>query len=917
MRYDTYYQYSPYSFALIGLYMKGDVLEVEPRTGGRGWTFSNNAMGQPYRVSRIGAGTSNVTYHGCWPVKLCGRVHTYTNAMNQVTSFDDYDSNGRLRQMTDPLGVVTQINYDARGRVRTITQTPPAGQGNPRMTSYTYDGVGQLNTVSTPDGITLTYEYDAAHDLRSITDNLGNKITYSYDARGNESGEYVLDPDGTLIRTVDRIYDVRNFVESINAAGSITQFVNNTDGNPLTVTDPNLNSSTTHRYDDLGRLVETTDAFNNPISYTYDEHDRHSDVVAANGATTSYDRNEYGDIRIVSSGDHRRSSEFNIAGDVIWTYTSQDQLIRIDFEYDSLRRRTAVLTDVPEENVTFTYDTCVNGAGRLCGVTDQSGTTSFEYDVWGNVTRQIKNELGIDYITAYTYDDVDRVSSIIYPDGTQVTYLRDAVGHVSDVDVVSNGVTTRILSNRQYRADNLLAGQTFGNGLTETRLHDLQGRLDTQYLGALETRTYSYDANGNLTGQILPGNTTVFDYDALNRLVSELTGAGTDGYTYDPNGNRLTDASGSYTYEPGSNRIATMPDSSITYDPAGHITNIHGLILGYNQAGRLATISQPAKGNKPPKEVASMVYNAFSQRTHKITDTGTSVYHYDVDGNLILETTATGEFVARYIWVDSEPILFTGLAEVTTGKGKNRVTTLEEVSSYVHTDHLGTPRVATNDAQNVVWRWDEDAFGQTEPNEDPDGDGTVVPIKLRFPGQYADAETGFYYNWNRYYDPKTGRYITSDPIGLQGGTNTYLYANANPIKFIDPLGLQYVNFGGGYTGRIDSFNYKGESDFEIHIYDKNGNEVGVHGPKGWIPKHGHPPGPPDGVPESVCEQVKGTTIDELRNRDRFPPKGTVNIKGDFWKKFVKYGGSAAVVGNIHGNLSIERLCGMNPNHPAC
>ncbi len=74
-------------------------------------------------------------------------------------------------------------------------------------------------------------------------------------------------------------------------------------------------------------------------------------------------------------------------------------------------------------------------------------------------------------------------------------------------------------------------------------------------------------------------------------------------------------------------------------------------------------------------------------------------------------------------------------------------------------------------------------------NEDPDGDGGLFGYNLRFPGQYYDGGTGLHYNYFRYYDPSTGRYVTSDPIGLEGGLNTYGYAYQNPIRWIDPLGL--------------------------------------------------------------------------------------------------------------------------------
>ncbi|MEE9159338.1 MAG: RHS repeat-associated core domain-containing protein, partial [Gammaproteobacteria bacterium] len=74
----------------------------------------------------------------------------------------------------------------------------------------------------------------------------------------------------------------------------------------------------------------------------------------------------------------------------------------------------------------------------------------------------------------------------------------------------------------------------------------------------------------------------------------------------------------------------------------------------------------------------------------------------------------------------------------------------------------------------MLWCWAGLAFGNTAANKDPDGDGTNVNVRLRFPGQFKDGESGLYYNWNRYYDPGKGRYITSDPIGLDGGLNTYL-----------------------------------------------------------------------------------------------------------------------------------------------
>ena len=89
----------------------------------------------------------------------------------------------------------------------------------------------------------------------------------------------------------------------------------------------------------------------------------------------------------------------------------------------------------------------------------------------------------------------------------------------------------------------------------------------------------------------------------------------------------------------------------------------------------------------------------------------------------------------------------------------------------------------------MVWEWNRDAFGAGKVNRDVDGDGQNAIVRLRFPGQYYDRESGLFYNHFRDYDPKLGRYIQSDPIGLFGGINRYAYVGGNPVNYIDPTGL--------------------------------------------------------------------------------------------------------------------------------
>lgn len=120
---------------------------------------------------------------------------------------------------------------------------------------------------------------------------------------------------------------------------------------------------------------------------------------------------------------------------------------------------------------------------------------------------------------------------------------------------------------------------------------------------------------------------------------------------------------------------------------------------------------------------------------------------------------------------------------------KTRNSNGQDTVAYYHHDHLETPIQATDKAGNIVWAASYQAFSKasiTTPQATQDK--PTITSNLRLPGQYEDAETGLHYNFRRYYDPEIGRYVTQDPIGLEGGVNVYSYANGNPILYIDPRG---------------------------------------------------------------------------------------------------------------------------------
>ena len=124
--------------------------------------------------------------------------------------------------------------------------------------------------------------------------------------------------------------------------------------------------------------------------------------------------------------------------------------------------------------------------------------------------------------------------------------------------------------------------------------------------------------------------------------------------------------------------------------------------------------------------------------------------------------------------------------------GSTPIALLKDNSTYrIYAAQIDTPRVITeNQTNQTLWIWTSKPFGESKPNEDVDGDQVAFNYNLRFPGQYFDQETGKHYNFNRDYDPVTGRYVQSDPIGLDGGINGYQYAKNLPTIFLDETGLR-------------------------------------------------------------------------------------------------------------------------------
>jgi len=430
--------------------------------------------------------------------------------------------------------------------------------------------------------------------------------------------------------------------------------------------------------------------------------------------------------------------------------------------------------------------TADNGQGRLTSVADPAGTTRYHYDAQGRITREEKTILGVAYTTRYAYDPAGNLVEMTYPSGRTVTYPRDAKNRPTSVTATLG--TPRVLASEiAYDPAGNRTSFALGNGLAETWAYDPAGRVASITLPGIAALAYTYDAAGNIVSiadTVNPASSKAYAYDPLDRLSGATGPWGSLAWTYDGNGNRLTETRNgsltSYTYQ--GNRLAAVANATTgayTYDAAGNTTADGWRSFVYNQNQRLmqVTINGIMAGE--------YTYNAKQQRVIKQTGPAALqsaspqniVYHYDLQGNLITETTAAGQLLTDYVYAEGRPLAM--IRKQAAG---------EETFTY-HTDHLGSPILLTDKLGKVVWNLAQDPFGNPVPSKGRHGAYIRnVDNNLRFPGQYYDAESGLHQNWHRDYEPRVGRYLEVDPS--DDGPNLYEYARSNPLVFFDSTGLR-------------------------------------------------------------------------------------------------------------------------------
>ena len=762
-------------------------------------------------------GTTSSTTH--WGYLNTGEVNTLTQGYGTpeaTTLTFGYDAARRLTRITDGLGNYFEYTLDTEGNKEAEKTYDPNGVLTQAITQ-TFDLYNQLDTLSQANEI---YDYNFAPngELESFTD--GNNITadYGYDALSR------------LIRTTQNLGGI-----NLETADAITVYDYDAHDNLTTVIDPNGNTTSYH-YDDLSNLLSLTSPDTGTTSYSYDAAGNITRKQDANGTivTYRYDAlNRLTDIDAPGTIDDISYTYDLCTNGIGYLCSITTAHTTVSYQYDGLGNITQ------HQGVSYSYD----AVNRINTVIYPSGAiVSYDYNAAGQVNQVRLTQNGLSQILAsnITYAPFGPVSTLNYGNGLSLNQALDSAYRYTDITIP--GLIS--LNTQQYDGNGNLTQRQY-DATAESFNYDPLNRLDIAN-GTFGNRDYDYDKNSNRGQLITDGTTDTYGYSPNSNRLASINSAPIQ---RDNNGNTLTLGNRSLVYN-AHNRLTDLYDNSIlsaryTYNGLGQrtikqlnsqrgdvsqdqrvdmvdyyllylyllgeggypltngdcdlsgaidLTDLNCLAGNIGSATAQGDVDQNGSVNQTDHILLSYYLQGQQQNPlpasadcddnalleiqdllcieQQMQDAVVTAI-YGLNGELLGEYRQDGRALNEYLYLNGQPLAILNQGQVYT----------------LHNDHLGTPQVMSNALGQNVWQAHYDPFGNATVNEDVDGDGQKISLNLRFPGQYYDQESGLHYNYFRYYDPSTGRYITSDPIGLDGGLNTYGYVGGNPLSYVDPYGL--------------------------------------------------------------------------------------------------------------------------------
>ncbi|AUS66003.1 RHS element protein [Escherichia albertii] len=820
-----------------------------------------------------------------------------------------YDEYGRLTQETARNGDVTRYSYDnPHCELPSVTEDATGSRKQMMWsrygqlltftdcsgyeTHYEYDRFGQMTAVHHEEGASLYRNYDNRGQLISVKDTQGRETRYEYNAAGDLT--IIVTPDGNRSETQ---YDAWGKAISTTQGGLTRSMEYDAAGRVITLTNENRSHSDfsydtldrlvqqrgfdgrtqRYRYDLTGKLTQSEDEGLITL-WHYDESDRITHRTVNSEPAEQWQYNDHGWLKEIShiSEGHRVAVHYGYdrkgrltgerqtvhnpeTGELLWqhetkhAYNEQGQANR--FQADSLP---------PVEWLTY-------GSGYLAGM--KLGDTPLVEYTRDKLHRETVRSFG---------NNAYELTSTYTPAGQLQSQHLNSLVYDRDYDWNDNGELVRISGPRQTReygysatgrlesvrttAANLdiripYATDPAGNRLPDPELHpdstltawpDNRITEDAHYL-------YRYDRYGRLTektDRIPTGvirtddeRTHHYHYDSQHRLVfytriQHEEALVESRYFYDPLGRRT----GKRVWRrerdlTGWMSLSRKPEVTWYGWDGDRLTTIQ------TDTTRIQTVYQPGSfiplirietengvlDKTPRRSLAEKLQLEGSEDGHGVVFPAELVRRLD---------RLEGEIRADRVSDESRTWLAQcGLAVEQLAKQVEPEYTPERRLHLYHCDHRGLPLALISNEGATEWRGEYDEWGNQLNEENLQ----QLYQPYRLPGQQYDDESGLCYNRNRYYDPLQGRYITQDPIGLDGGLNPYPYS-LNPIEYIDPLGLEQLLLpspgqkAAGQSCVIDPLTKQPIGSFAV---DSKGNAMAVPiGGKviGYPPNKINPPG---------------------------------------------------------------------------
>ena len=745
---------------------------------------------------------------------------------SQLYSYDL--TTGNLLSSTDPMGSVTNYQYDILGRVTKISY-PPTGADfvqytyndaanfvdstneNGWKTRQIYDGLGRLTISDKISGsatyANVSYAYDWSNNVVGSTDVFSKTYHAQYDAVGRSTSE--IGPDGNF--TQQSYDDLHNWVRSSDQNGNSRCDVYDRLGRLISVIDMatvlcQAGIASNYSYDLAGNLVKLTNSNNQTTLYSRDNLNRLKATTFPDSSVESYLYDNDGNL--VKKIDQKNTS-------TIFTYDALNRLSHAtycnsaitsdNYLYDANGR--IVTRSSVNATVTYTYD----ARGRITGETDAVNAPNENYNP-GCTIGTAASTVGSPqtYHMSYSYQG-ETLRQIAYPDGLKANYTYDPLGRIASVFTPGG----RTYATFSYNKDDSIRGIGFGDGSVGNYTYDTLGRMIMLTLKnaggtTILSLSYGYDKAGEMTsstGQVNSQSVSeAYIYDALGRLTNATLANGSSStilsYQYDNMGNRLVQSQNgvttNYSYNATNNELKSYSAPGVAasygYDPLGDLlsrtTGASTWTYVWDTPGHLL------KALNNGSTQAAYAYDASGRRMESIEGGTTTFYAYL--GAMSVYQVASG--------TSTDHILADGL-RIGTVSGKT--------GSYYHEDALGSTRLVTSmTKQTILFADSYQPFGQDSGT--PTGSATY-----KFTGEPYSATTGLYYYLHRWYDPAIGRFISTDPYNGKLTNpltlNLYIYTVDRPTGFTDPNGLDACNgwdwntWGGCVNNTVQTVNNAGQA----------------------------------------------------------------------------------------------------------